>query len=157
MPNFSRNAQENINATSGEMPLVLLEINHAALAEPIRVVNDNQDLTSNGNLYIALPFNITLPDDFSEQIPRATLAIDNIGRELTQWLEASAGARGATVTVRLAMRDTPNVYEMELTMGLNNIAIDWLTVSGSLGYEDILNRPAVALTYRRDTAPGLFA
>lgn len=157
MPDFSRNAQQKINATSGEIPVVLLEINHSDLALPIRVVNDNQDITSNGNLYTALAFNITLPDDFGEQIPKATLSVDNIGRELTQWLEASAGARGATVTVRMVMRDTPNLYEMEITMDLTNLSINWLEVSGSLGFENILNRPAVALTYRRDTAPGIFA
>jgi hypothetical protein len=155
MPDLSRSAQLAINSTAGELPLVLLEINHSVLSEPIRVVNDQLEITSNGNLYVAYPFAISLPDD-AERLPKATLTIDNIGRELTTWLEASGGGRGATCTIRLVMRAAPDVIEYEITMELTNLAIDWQKVTGQLGFEDLLNRPAVQLQIRQDTAPGLF-
>lgn len=156
MADLSRSAQTAVNKTSGELPLVLLEVNHPGLSEPIRVVGDTEDITCNGNLYVAFPFQISLPDDFDGRLPKATLTIDNVGRELTTWLEASGGGRGATCTIRLVMRAAPNVIEYEIKMDLTNLSIDWLKVSGSLGFEDLLNRPAVQWQIRQDTAPGLF-
>jgi hypothetical protein len=156
MPDLSRDAQTEINSTGGSLPLVLLEINHSALSEPIRVVNDNQEITSGGNLFVAFPFKISLPDDSDGRLPKATLTIDNVGRELTTWLEASAGGRGATCTIMLVMRDAPDVVEYSITMELTNLAVSWRSVTGQLGFEDLLNRPAVVLQYRQDTAPGLF-
>jgi hypothetical protein len=156
MPDLSRSAQTKINRTSGELPLVLLQIDHSGLASPIRVVGDNNDITTAGNLYVAFPFSLSMPDDFDQRLPKATLTIDNVGRELTTWLEASGGGRGATCTIRLVMRAAPNVIEYEIVMDLTNLAIDWQRVSGQLGFEDLLNRPAVQLQIRQDTAPGLF-
>lgn len=156
MPDLSRSARTAINSTAGEHPLVLLEINHSGLSEPIRVVGDTQDITSGGFLYVAFPFAISLPDDFGGQLPKATLTIDNVGRELTSWLEASGGGRGATCTIRLVMRSAPDLVEYEIVMSLTNLAIDWKKVTGQLGYEDLLNRPAVQMQIRQDTAPGLF-
>ena len=97
-----------------------------------------------------------MPDDFDGRLPKASLSIDNVGRELTTWLESSGGGRGATCTIRLVMREAPDVIEYEITMDLVNLGIDWRTVTGQLGYEDLLNRPAVRLQIRQDTAPGLF-
>lgn len=156
MTNYSRAAQRQLNATSGEAPVYLVEINQAGLAEPVRLVCDNQDLTSNGNLYVACQLRLVPPDDFSGQLSRSTLAVDNIGKELTTWLEASGGGRGATVTIRTVMRATPNVYEREITMDLTNLNVDWREVSGQLGFEDILNKPSVQIQFRPETAPGLF-
>lgn len=156
MPDLSRSAQTKINRTSGELPLVLLQIDHSALGSPIRVVCDTDDITTAGNLYVAFPFMIAMPDDFDQRLPKASLTIDNVGRELTSWLEASGGGRGATCTIRLVMRAAPDVIEYEIVMDLTNLAIDWQKVSGQLGFEDLLNRPAVQLQIRQDTAPGLF-
>jgi Domain of unknown function (DUF1833) len=157
MAEFSRAAQAEILATAADYPLVLLQIDHSALAQPIRVVGDTQDITCNGNLYVAYPFRIDLPDDFGESLPRARLSIDNVGRELTVWLEASAGGRGATCTIRQVMRARPNTVEFAITMSLNNLIVTAQEVSGELGFEDLLNRPAVLRFYRPETAPGLFA
>lgn len=156
MPEFSRGLQRDVNSTSGVLPLVLLQVDHEALSEPIRVVCDNQAISSLGETYVAFAFDITLPDDYSGRLPKATLSLDNVGRELTRWLEASGGGRGATCTIRLVRRAAPNVIEYETTMELSNLHIGWIKVEGELGFEDLLNRPAVQLQYRQDTAPGLF-
>jgi hypothetical protein len=55
MRDFSAAARENLLATSADEPfLVLLEITHADLAVPVRVVNDTQAMTSNGIEFIGL-------------------------------------------------------------------------------------------------------
>jgi len=153
---YSANFKEKTGSTSGVAPVYLLEITHAQLAQPIRVVNDNSDLTSNGNNFVAMAFRVSLPDDIERQLPRARIAIDNVGRELVQWLEASAGGKGAKVRIMQVMRDAPNVIEADYTLDLINVRQNAIEVSGELGFEDTLNLPALPVTYRPDNAPGLF-
>jgi len=82
--------------SASESPKILLQIDHPELATPIRVINDTQSLTSNGYEYIAFPFNIVLPDDFENKLPKAQLMIDNVGRDLMYWLETTDGGAGST-------------------------------------------------------------
>jgi hypothetical protein len=153
---YSPHFKEKTAALSGEAPRVLLEITHPQLGAPIRVVNDTQDLVSNGNTFIAMAFRVSLPDDFAQQLPRARIAIDNIGRELTQWLEASNGGAGAAVRMMQVMPDTPDVLECDYTLDLLNVRQNMIEVSGDLGYEDTLNRPGMVATYRPENTPGIF-
>ena len=153
---YSSNFKEKTGSTSGEEPVHLIEITHAQLAQPVRLCNDTQDLTSNGNTFTALPFRIALPDDFARKSPEARLSIDNVGRELTQWLDGSNGGRGARVRIMQVMRNAPNVLELDITCDLLDVRQNVLEVSGRLGYENILDIPALPETYRPENTPGLF-
>lgn len=142
--------------SSSEAPLILLEINHTALPQPVRVVSDTQDITSNGSLFVACPFRCDLPDDFENQLPKARLAIDNVGRDLMYWIETSQGGAGSTCRFMQVMRSRPDLIEWEITMALTNVKCTPLEVSADLGFENLFNRPACQMTYRPDTAPGIF-
>lgn len=220
----SRHYREVTGATSAdESPVILLEIAHPDLAEPLRVVNDVQDFPYGvdhlwapgqavavgaiavpgytedgypgytgryyrcttagvtgatepawptveggtvadggavwecaGNQFKAIAFRFRKPDDTEGQLPRAELAVDNVGREMVQWLEQSGGGKGATVNAMEALRSAPEVIEWDITLDLSDIKLTPVEVSGSLGFEDLLNRQAVPFTYRPETAPGLF-
>lgn len=154
---YSAAFRRRINATAAEeAPLILLEISHPTLATPVRVVNDTQNLTSNGQLFVAVAFEIQLPDDIEGQMPRARLAIDNVGRELVEPIEHSGGAQGAQVRVMQVLRSQPDVIEWEATLDMRNIEMAQAQITAELGYEDILNRPAIAVRYDPASSPGLF-
>lgn len=154
---YSSTFKSTLNSVSAnESPLVCLEISHAGLSVPVRVVNDNTDLTSNGNLFIAAPFECILPDDMENQLPKAKLAIDNIGRDLVYWLETSGGGEGATVRFMQIMRSNPNLIEWETTMNLSNVQITMTKVTADLGFENIFSKPAVRMQYRPDNSAGMF-
>lgn len=153
---YSSLARHGIHQLDGELPLVLIEITHSGLPEPVRVVGDTADITSNGHLYIAAPFRIVMPDDQEGQVPKARLAIDNVGSAIMDWVETSSGASGAQVRMMQVMRGTPDEIEFEITMDLTNIEATPLEVSGQLGFDDVLNTPAVQVKYRPDNTPGLF-
>lgn len=142
--------------SAAEAPLILLTINHAALGSPVYIVNDTQDVTSNGHLHIACPFRCDLPDDFEGQMPRARLAVDNVSRDLMYWIETSGGGQGSTVTFAQIMRSRPDTVEWSITMNLYNVTANFQEVSAELGFDNLFGRPAVRLTYRPDTAPGIF-
>ena len=152
----SVNFKKRTGASAGEEPVVLLEITHPQLALPVRVVNDNQDLVSNGNTLTACAFEVHMPEDQAGVMPRVPISIDNIGGELMAWLDASRGGRGAQARMMQVMRGTPNVIEQEFTLELLNARQNMIEASGELGYENVLDQPALAATYTPETAPGLF-
>lgn len=139
-----------------EAPITLLEINHAGLTQPVRVANDTQNITSNGHEYIACPFRCGFPDDFENQLPKAQLAVDNIGKELMYWIETSGGGKGATARFIQVMRSRPDQIEWEITMNLTNVKATVKEVTADLGYENIFTRPAIAMRFDPFTAPGIF-
>lgn len=139
-----------------ESAFVLLEINHPELATPVRVVNDTQDLVSNGETYIAIPFRCTFPDDFENQLPKARLSVDNVGKELMYWIETSGGGNGSLITISQVMRSRPDTIESSITMNLYNVSCNMTEVSGELGYENLFYKKAIALQYRPNNSPGIF-
>jgi len=154
---YSQRARTNLNATSAIEPLlVLLEIAHPLLAEPVRVVDDTQDITVEGHLFQSCGFRVGKADDVDGQAPRAQLEVDNIGRELTTWLEQSGGGVGATARMMEVMRSTPDIVEFDVTFDMTSISVNQTAVSAQLGFDDILNQPAVTVRYDPLTAPGQF-
>lgn len=154
---YSAAYKSTLAATSApEAPVILLELAHPGLSQPARVVNDTADLVSNGQTFIACGFRCVLPDDFENQIPKATLAIDNVGEELMYWVEQSGGGKGATVRFMQVMRSRPDLIEWEITMNLSNVKATMKEISGDLGYENVFSRPAIAMRYDPFTAPGIF-
>ena len=58
--------------------LILAEFSHDDLAQTIRVANNRQDVTSNGNVYTGVPFSIRLITD-DERPPRGEIEVQNVG------------------------------------------------------------------------------
>lgn len=155
--NYSPEYKSTLAATSpAEVPVALIEIDHPDLVEPVRVVNSESDLTSNGNRFIAVGFRYVFPDDFEGQLPRAKLAVDNVGRDLMQWVESTAGGHGSSVKMMQVMRSRPNQVEWAIRMSLYNTVATQKEVSSELGYENLFTKPAVALSFRPDTSPGIY-
>lgn len=155
--NLSTAAKRNINATSADEPLLeLIEITHHDLVVPARFVNDTVDIVVEGHNYLACRFDLSLPDDQDEQVPSARLAVDNIGRELTQWLEVSQGGAGAKCRLILLLRSTPTNLEFDMTMDLTGLSITNYRVSGDLGFRNTLMQSAVTVRYDPSTTPGIF-
>lgn len=139
-----------------ETPKVLLQINHEALETPVRVINDTDDMTSNGDLYVACPFKCVMPDDFENQLPKAKLSVDNVGRDLMYWVETSGGGEGATVRFQQIMRSRPDSVEWEIDLNLYNVTANQMEVGADLGYDNLFSRPAILMQFRPDNSPGMF-
>ena len=154
---YSAEYKSTLAATSApESPIILLEIDHSALTQPVRVVNDTQNITCNGVEFIACPFRCTLPDDFENQLPKVQLSVDNVGKELMYWIETSGGGQGATARFIQIMRSRPNQIEWEITMNLSNVKATVQEVTADLGYANIFTRPAISMRFDPFTSPGIF-
>lgn len=139
---------------TGIAPLFLLEIDHESLSEPIRVVNNQTDIVSNGDTYVGLAFEIDLPSEDGDQA-RVQVRIDNVDRVIVDSLRAATGRPTFTLSVVLA--DTPDMVEAgPFAMTLSEADYDAGQVTGVLVFEDILSEPFPGDSFIPSTHPGLF-
>ena len=143
-------------AAPADRLLTALEISHPAIAQPVRVINDTIGRAIEGNDYVALRFDARLADDIAGQAPQAELAIDNVGRALTQWIEATGGGVGASVRVMQVLDIDDPPVEWEVTLDVAGMAVDQERVTARLGFDPLLGRAAVTLRHDPQTSPGLF-
>ncbi len=145
----SMHAQE-----TGEVWLVLLTIGHASLAQPIRVVNNTENIVSRGAVFLAFPFEIVLPGEDPDGITRASLRFDNVERT------AIGVIRGLdsppTVTLEVVLASNPSTVEIAFEgLTLRNVTYDALQIEGELYFESIFTEP-ITLTMTPSRFPGLF-
>lgn len=137
-----------------EVFLVLLQITHPNIPDAIRVVNNNENITSNGELYVAYPFEIELPGEDSEQPPLARLRIDNVDRLLVATVREIATP--PQVTIRVVLASSPDTIELQFEgLNMRNVIYDAATISGELVFEQIMVEP-VSTTMTPSKFPGMF-
>lgn len=150
----SVNLKADAWAQESNLPLVLLTIDHAEMEAPIRVVNNNENITSNGNEFIAYPFEISLPDSTEDAPPAAQLKIDNVAREIAQVIRELTVS--PTVLIQVVRQEDYDTVEIEFpAMTLDKVTVDALTVSGNLIYEDLSREPYPAYSFNPAEFPGL--
>jgi hypothetical protein len=136
--------------------LVLLMLEHASIGT-IRIVNDTRDWVISGETWIALPFRFKLPQSASGQSGRATLDVDNVGRDLVAELELLPPGAIVLATTRLVSRATPTVVDYELTAPLSGVRATTTTLTATVGNDDAFRASAVKVRFDPAIAPGLFA
>ncbi len=141
---------------SSKVALFLLEITHADLPAPIRVVCNHTAITSGGNVYSPYYFEIQLPDDTEEVISGTVkLVIDNTDRAIVEAIRSIDTP--ATVNLYLVAADTPDTVEISLTgMKLRNVSYDFANVSGDLVYEERLSNQIPQHRCTPNLVPGIY-
>ncbi len=142
-----------------DVVLDAIEISHADLPTPARAVNDAHEHVIEGERYPGLPFRARLVDDVEGRAPSAEITVDNIGRDLTQWIELAQGGTGGTVRVmQVLVRDVDGdaAVEWELTLDVLSTRVDQRLVTVRLGFDPLLNRPAVLWRHDPERSPAIF-
>lgn len=125
---------------TGAVHLLLVTIDHDELAEPVRVVDNTQNITSLGKLFVGLPFDIDLPTDRDDEMPRVRVRIDNVERTLVESIESIATPPSITLEVVLA--SDPDTVEASFEgFTLRPVRYTALTIEGDAALEDILGEP----------------
>lgn len=138
-----------------EVMLLLLTIDHDDFSTPIRVVNNTEDVTSNGNSFVAYPFEIDIPGDTADTPPRVRLRIDNVDRQIVQAVRDIASP--PTMKLEVILASDPDTIEISFdNLKLKNVTYDVFAVEGELAWEDILNNPYPYHTFTPSSNPGLF-
>lgn len=155
MPPSTRYRRAVTELAPSDTVLFAVEISHPDLATPVRVVHDTAEHVIETHTYTPCAYRIRLAEDVDGQVASAELAVDNVGRALTQWIDASDGGAGATVRIMQVLAETAAV-EWDVKFDVLTVRITQAEVIARLGYDPLLGRPAVQVRYDPTTAPGLF-
>ncbi len=153
---LSNTLRQAINSQeTAEVFLILLTIDHDDLLEPIRVSNDIVDTVSNGESFIALPFQLELPNDDENGSPRAKLTIDNVDRQIV--LAVRSISTAPNMNVKIVLASDPDTIEAEFpNFKFTNISYNQLTVSGDVTVEDFMLEPFPAGNFNPSEFPGIY-
>lgn len=146
--------RQRVTDTAGT--LLFLEVSAPSFADTLRIVNDTRDWTSNGVLYIGVPFGFKLPDDVAGQTPRAVLTLDNIGRGITQDLESLQPYDVVQARLMISDRANPDAIERTYILPMTSVSVNTKTATAQCGYDSLMRQQAVRLRYNPFTAPGAF-
>lgn len=156
MRTISATAKQAVFASQTEQVfLVILDIDHPDLGSPIRVVNNNQDIVSNGNTYVATAFNFILPAQEDGVISNSSLSIDNVDRTIVNTIRSISST--PTVTASVILASDPNVLEAgPWEFQLTDVSYDRQQVKGQLIYESYMRDNCGTVKYKNLNFPGLF-
>lgn len=137
-----------------EVWLVLVTLEHDDLEEPIRVVNNIEDIESRGLTFLGCPFELDPPGDDADGPTEARLRIDNVNREIV--VANRSITSPPTVTIEVILASDPDAPEVTIShLTLRNVSWDAAYVQGTLRFEDLSVEP-VSQRVTPGRFPGLF-
>ena len=143
----------NASATD-EAFLFLLTITDSS-GDVLRVVNNNEEVISRGNTFIAYPFSIILANDDGNTLPVLQLTIDNVDQMIVEGIRESL--QPPMFLLELVLSSDPDTVEKSISqLRLGNIKYDALSVTGILTPMNTLTRRFPAESYTPVNYPGLF-
>ena len=147
------NAQE-----TGEVILAIVSISHASIVGgPLRVVNNLTNVVSNGNTYTAFPFQVTLPEDTDDGMPKLRLVLDNVDRSIVSAIRSIPPSTPPIVQIDIVLASQPNTIEVSFTgLKLRQVSYDALTVEGDLAVNEDDLEPFPQGSFTPSKFPGLF-
>ncbi|WP_416203763.1 DUF1833 family protein [Xanthomonas euvesicatoria] len=150
---FAENRQR-VTEPSGV--LLFLEVRANSFTDVLRLVNDTQNWTSNGVEYIGMPFGFKLPDDTAGQVPRAVLIIDNVGRSITEDLEALQPNEMVSAKLMIADKAAPSVIVQTLNLPMTSVSVNSASATAQCGVDFLMRQQSVLLRYTPHLTPGIF-
>jgi len=151
----SLNAKQQITAREKEQAVLLLVTIYPPNINPIRIVNNLVDITSNGNLFTAFPVDVDLSADDGKTLQSVRLIIDNVTLEMIDWLRSSTDPM--PVTLQTIFSGQPDVIEQQISdLVIRQIKYNSLTIEATLMADDDLNQIVPSDTYNSNHFPGLF-
>ena len=155
MASLSLHAVDQLYRSESEDPILMLLNLNFPNGNSFYYVNNTEDLTSNGQLYTAFPFQFNLPNDTTDSVPELNITIDNIGLELID--DFSQNTDSISCTIDLVFASNPDFSELKINnLIVKNISYNKSLISINLGYEDILNLQVPSDTYNPVDFPGIF-
>jgi hypothetical protein len=136
--------------------IVFLEMTCDAWPEPVRIVNSTEAKVMAGVEYIALPFYFKLPDRRQEGSARAQLAIDNVGRNMAEYLEQIEP--GQTVMCRIIVAHNDDQFRIihQSFLPGSNITMDQMMVTIDCSIAFVTNQKTMKLRATPFLTPGIF-
>ena len=150
-------------APNDRVPLATLQLSHPSLPESIYMVQDRvpHDFTLESGETVTfepVPFRFTPPTSGEEGLQELSIAIDNVDRRITDFLDLVGTANAPVeMTYRPYLSDDPSrpMLDPPLLLFLTDARITALEVSGRATFSNIINLKYPTELYDRSRFPGL--
>ena len=140
---------------TGEVFLMLLTFYHQEFEQPIRLVNNLEDIVSRGDTYVAFPFDLAMPPDDGESLPVVQITAQNATLELIDELRSIQSQMA--VRIELILASSPDYVEALVDdMRVSSIQYDKQTIQMTCTVDDLLNTSFPGERYLPSNFPGLF-
>lgn len=145
-----------IQSVSSEIVLLAL-LTFTLPGQPtLRVVNNTEDVTSRGEVFMAYPFTLALPADDSDKLPSLSIQISNVSQELVEYLRQLP--EPPVVLLEVVSNVDFNIVEKSIGfLKLSSVNYDALVITLSLQLDNFLARRFPKEDYIPATFPALFA
>jgi len=147
-----------------EVWIVLLTLSHPDFTDDIRIASDPfEDLptagvkgvVSRGTEYIYMPFSLSLPNMDDTGVSRATISVDNIGRQVTAAIRSASS--DVTIGIEVVLASDVDTVEISIPdFKLRSVSFDAYTVEGELSMEYFDLEPFPAGRFTPSGYIGLF-
>ncbi len=142
-------------AQESDVPfLMLVTLTHPSFTT-VRLVNNSEDIVSNGQTFTAFPMNIRLPADDGETTREVSIEFDNVSRELID--ELRTVTTPIEVKVEMILASNPDDIQVTLDeLKMRNVTYNKSRVSARLYLDSFLNVELTSEKYSPKLYPGLF-
>lgn len=134
--------------------LMLVTLSHETFSD-IRLVNNSEDIVSNGLTYSAFPMRIRLGVDDGETAREVLIEFDNVGLDLID--EIRTVTTPISVKIEMILASIPNEIQTSIEdLKLRNVSYNVKTISAKLYMDSFLNVELTSEKYTPQNFPGLF-
>lgn len=144
-----------LDQNTKEVFLFLLTFTGGSITEPVRLVNNLEDVTSRGNSYMAFPLDLTLPIDDGDSMPSIKIVCQNASLQLIETIRNV----GTVMYVKLEMilASSPDYIEASIeNMRVSSVQYDKDAITMTCAMDDLLNTAFGRERYLPSNFPGLF-
>lgn len=144
-----------LSRETGEAALILLELTHPTLAEPVRVVLNTKPITHQAQQYEPMYFEVSLPEQMPDKVGGMKLRVDGVDRTLIEKLRGfSEPPMVRLKVVGTVDLDAVQVETAEMAWRIVTYGMHWL--EGELEPPAVFNLNFPADYFSPAVAPGLF-
>lgn len=142
---------------TSQVYLVLCEISHSSFTT-VRVVNNTQAITSDGNVYAPFPFSVILPPDQEDLQLRAQLILYDAERDIIDNLRVVAGSR-ELMQAKLKVIEAGNpdtILQSVSGLQVRNVTYQIGALNLDLNVDSLLNEGYPRDSFSPGNFPGIF-
>lgn len=152
------NLLEQTQRTTGQQLLPLLELSCDLFVDVVRLAGIDQatPVTSNGQQYLCVPFDFSLPQDSDGAASQMTLTMGNAGSDITADLENWQPGHPVRAKLMLADPAMPDTVFKSFFIPISSIALSPTAITATCGNQAFLQQKCVKLRYDQYFSPGLF-
>ncbi|MCK5603039.1 DUF1833 family protein [Candidatus Pacearchaeota archaeon] len=143
-----------LSENTDEVYLIALKITGTGFS-PLYLVNNLENVTMSGELHLAFPFTVILPNESKDKSPKASIRIDNLSQTIIERIRSIQGRPTFELSIRLA--SSPDTVEVG-PITLDSSGADWddTWISLLLVSKNLLNEPWPYRAFSPIQFPGLF-